>query len=280
MHLRRPIDRIGGLGSGKSWAGTARAPPVSRLRVASFNVRNGWAFDWGRSWPFRRRALAATLEALDADVAGLQEAYAFQLRFLGRAVPGYRVGGEGRDGGQRGEHCPVLVRSAVARIVAARTRWYGEAPEAAGTRLPGARFPRIATTCRIELLAGGGHLDVTSTHLDERCDAHRRRSAAQLVGWLDPSVPNVVTGDFNAGPDSPVVAPLLEAGFRHALPPGPGGTVHRFTGRVDGRRIDHVLVRGPLEVVAAGVVTGADCVPARRASDHWPVVADLRLTGP
>jgi endonuclease/exonuclease/phosphatase family metal-dependent hydrolase len=91
---------------------------------------------------------------------------------------------------------------------------------------------------------------------------------------MDPTVPWVLLGDLNAGPDSPTLRRLEDAGFRSALPPEAGGTAHQFTGTLDGPRIDHVLVRG------AWVVDGARILHVRPggrpASDHWPVVADLR----
>ena len=40
------------------------------LRVATWNVRNGWAFDGWSSWPFRRRSAIETLASLAADVVG------------------------------------------------------------------------------------------------------------------------------------------------------------------------------------------------------------------
>ncbi|MEJ7721431.1 MAG: endonuclease/exonuclease/phosphatase family protein [Ilumatobacteraceae bacterium] len=118
------------------------------LTVATFNIRNGLAWDGRNSWPLRRRATAKALAALDADIVGLQEVYGFQRRYLLGRVPGYRAVGKGRRNGRRGEQCPILVRDPVA-IDADWTRWFGDEPEHPGSRLPGASFPRIATmaTC-------------------------------------------------------------------------------------------------------------------------------------
>jgi endonuclease/exonuclease/phosphatase family metal-dependent hydrolase len=84
-----------------------------------------------------------------------------------------------------------------------------------------------------------------------------------------------VLGDLNAGPGGDVVAPLLAVGLRDALEGVPGGTAHGFTGRTDGRRIDHVLVSRHWDVVAASIEHPRP--GGRLPSDHWPVVADLRL---
>src|SRR5918997_3565993 len=80
------------------------------LRVVSFNLRNARAWDGWNSWWFRRSATAAALHELDPDVAGLQEAYALQERYLLRQLPRYSSVGEGRDGGPRGGRRPGLFR--------------------------------------------------------------------------------------------------------------------------------------------------------------------------
>lgn len=228
------------------------------LDVVSFNVRNGIAFDGAHSWPFRRRALVDVLRDLDADVIGLQEAYGFQLRYLMRRLPGYTAVGDRRSRRRGGEHTPVLVRG---RVLAHATRWF---------EVSGARFPRIATTARVEVR--GQELTVTCTHLDEASAERRRTSVEQLIRWLaDMEGPQVIVGDFNDTLDDPMFDALVAAGFRSALPPNAGGTTHHFTGRFDGRQIDHILVPEDAEVIDARVVHG------RIVSDHWPVVATIRL---
>ena len=229
------------------------------LVVASFNLRNGRAFDWCNSWPFRRGATATVVRSLDADVLGLQEAYGFQLRSVLQRVPGYTAVGDGRDGGTHGERTPVLVRGEVESY---ETRWFD---------VTGANFPRIATTARVEVRST--RLSFTSTHLDETSAERRRASVEQLVAWLAAEEgPHVVVGDFNDTLDDPMFALFARIGLRSALPAGAGGTAHHFTGRRDGRRIDHIFVPASAEVISAGVDH-----TNRRASDHWPVTARVRL---
>jgi endonuclease/exonuclease/phosphatase family metal-dependent hydrolase len=248
------------------------------MRVASFNIRNGRAFDGRHSWPLRRWATLAAVEALDADVIGLQEAFGFQLRWLARRLPGYEVHGDvGRDDGRRGERCPVLVRRGATTVSGCRTRWYGETPDRPGTRMGGAHFPRLATLCRVTGPGPEDPVQLVNTHLDSAVAANRDRSVAQLLGWLDLAEPCVVLGDLNAPPGAPPLRRLEEAGLRSALAADAAGTAHNFTGRLDGPRIDHVLVSSHWDVVAAEVV--ADRAGCLLPSDHWPVRADLRLAG-
>lgn len=244
------------------------------LVVASFNIRNGRALDGWRSWPFRRRATATVARRLDADLLGVQEAYACQARYLDRRLPGYERYGRGRNARRGGEWCAVYVRSARFRVRSSSTRWYGPAPEVAGSRLAGARFPRVATDVVVGDGEGGGAVRFVNTHLDERSPERRLRSAQLLASWLDPSVPTVVVGDLNATParEPALFATLVAAGLRLALPDDGRGTAHDYRGGTDHPRLDHILVSAHWEVVDAGVVTSEGPYP----SDHWPVRAVLR----
>ncbi len=262
---------------------------VTTVRVATFNIRNGRAFDGLDSWPFRRRATIAAIASLDAAIVGLQEAYRCQVRTIVRGLGnrGLEVTpvGSGRSRRRRGEHTPLLLRRDRVTVVEHRTLWYGDDADRPGTVLPGARFPRTATLAVVELVPEGLHLQAVSTHLDSRSPSLRTASAAQLATWLDPALPQIVLGDLNAGPDDPELEPLLAAGLRLVDVTVPGdtaastaGTYHSFTGSTTGRRIDHILVSRDIEVVAAEVAhprPGGRL--ARLPSDHWPVVADLSV---
>ena len=79
-----------------------------------------------------------------------------------------------------------------------------------------------------------------------------------------------------------VVAPLLAGGLTDALShlgaSGPGAaTHHAWDGTADGTRIDHVLVDGAWQVLAARIDRTRP--GGRLPSDHWPVVADVAVRG-
>lgn len=248
----------------------------AELRVATFNLRNGRAFDGWNSWPFRRRPVAAVIRALDADLVAVQEAFGFQLRFLRRVLPDYEFYGRGRDRYGRGEHTAVMARAATVRVLADGTRWFGTRPDVAGTRLAGSQFPRTATTVTAQL-ADGSLVDFTSTHLDERSADRRDQAAAQLIEWAASAAgrPAIIAGDFNAPPSAPLFDAFAFAGFKRAAPAVEGATFHRFTGRIDGAAIDHILASDALGVLDCRVVH--ERPGGRLASDHWPVVAAVRV---
>lgn len=246
------------------------------LTIATFNLRNSLGREWEHLWWRRRGVTLATVRMLDADVIGFQEAHWWQERWLARKLGGaWDHAGRSRAG-RWGERVPVFAHRSLLTIVDARTRWFGDAPTTPGTTLPDASFPRITTSIRARLPGSDRAISVFNTHLDEHLAVNRRRSVDQLREWAaETGDPAVIMGDLNAELDRDELGPLLAAGYRSVLPPGAGSTAHEYTGELDGHAIDHILVSPEWTVLDARIETRRPS--GRLPSDHWPVVATLRL---
>jgi endonuclease/exonuclease/phosphatase family metal-dependent hydrolase len=110
----------------------------------------------------------------------------------------------------------------------------------------------------------GGSLELINTHLSVLFRERPGQVAAIAAEMAGEAL--VIAGDFNCTPWSPAYR-ILARGLRSATRfartwPSPAPLVP----------IDHIFYRGRLDVVSAGAWTGG---PARRASDHLPVVAEL-----
>jgi endonuclease/exonuclease/phosphatase family metal-dependent hydrolase len=102
---------------------------------------------------------------------------------------------------------------------------------------------------------------------------------------IDPALPTIVCGDFNATPSSPCHAVFTSQqrdenmapgrSFTNVLPPGSPGTHHGFTGKDDGRYIDWILYRGGFELFASGILR--EKYAGGYPSDHFPVFAEFAL---
>jgi endonuclease/exonuclease/phosphatase family metal-dependent hydrolase len=140
--------------------------------------------------------------------------------------------------------------------------------------LAGIRYADVEPGHREARCAVGGQtgpVSVVTAHLTYIGREQRRRQVAALAD-LAAALPGpvVVTGDLNAAIEADEVAAVrgrLADAFEAVGVP-PGDARRRTSGGV---AIDHVLVHG-VEVVGCRVVTEAGDL-----SDHWPVVADLRL---
>lgn len=264
----------------------------SGLRVMSFNLRYGTADDGEDSWRYRRDLVVQVIEDAGPDIIGTQEALRFQLDELEEALPGYGEVGVGReDGVAAGEYSAILYRTSRLRVDEHGTFWFSETPEVPGSIAWGARFPRICTWSRFVDRSSGRGFYVFNVHLDHESQESRERSVELLLARIEArerSEPVIVTGDFNAGEDNPAMRRLLDAGahggpsfrdsFRVAHPDATDvGTFHGFEGGTGGPKIDAVLVSDAWEVVSASIIRASR--DGRYPSDHFPVMAEVRLAG-
>lgn len=240
----------------------------------TFNIRTDRGLDGRNSWWLRRAATVDAVRSVAPDVAGLQEVRRLQLGHLKGELPEYGFLSAGRGNGrQRGEHCPILYRHDRFEVTSWDVRWFSQD-----------RSGRIATVARLSDRRDGTAFSVVSTHLDHRSAEARVNSAAALALWVRTGTgPWIVMGDFNATAVDPSVGSLLATGLQDALAHLPtrgtgAATAHRFKGGADGDRIDHVLVSPGWTVLHAAIVH--ETPGGRLPSDHWPVVARLRLSGP
>jgi endonuclease/exonuclease/phosphatase family metal-dependent hydrolase len=216
-------------------------------------------------------AVAAVLARLDADVVVLQEVE--NLPVLARLAEraGYAEARlvDGLD--PRGIDVGALSRLPV------------EAYRSHLGEVDGGGKPLWPRDCvEVHLRAGGRPLVVVASHLSSRIsdDGTRRAAqAARLRGIADavraerPDALVIAGGDLNDAPASAALAPLLSDGaWLDPLPPG----ATTWQGASGQARLDYLLVPAPdrAAVAAAAVAAGADVAAA---SDHRPVVVDLRL---
>src|SRR3546814_8305337 len=107
------------------------------------------------------------------------------------------------------------------------------------------------------------------------------RRAAEMLSEAARTDAVVVTGDFNAGPDSPSRRILTEAGLIDSWDVAETRLTREWATyargrrpRSGGRRIDAILTRG-YDVIRVGI--DARPISGGRASDHLPVQAVIRM---
>ncbi|MEU0911080.1 endonuclease/exonuclease/phosphatase family protein [Streptomyces althioticus] len=242
------------------------------LRVATYNIHAGA----GEDQVFDLDRTAAALRNLRADVIGLQEvdvrwgersdftdearALAEKLRMRVFFAPIYDLDPAAEGGERRQYGVAVLSRHPVLHAENHEiTRLSTQTPDPVPAPAPG--FAEIVIRVK------GVRTHVYSTHLDYRADPSIRAAQVDdMLGILaDDRGPSVLVGDFNAEPAAPELAPLWHT-LRDAAPDA-GLTYPAIAPQ---KRIDLITVSDGI------TVTGAR-THATDASDHRPVVADLRL---
>ncbi|NJP17378.1 endonuclease/exonuclease/phosphatase family protein [Streptomyces thermoviolaceus] len=256
---------------GSPAGGPAGAPAVP-LRVATYNIRAGA----GEDGVFDLDRTARAIRSLDADVVGLQEVdahwaersgFADEARELAARLhmryffaPIYDLPPDAGHTERRQFGVAVLSRLPVLGAENHEiTRLSTQEPDPVPAPAPG--FAEVTVRAR------GTVVHVYSTHLDYRSDPSVRRAQVDdMLGVLAADRgPKVLLGDFNAEPGAPELAKLWGPLADAAPKAGP-----TYPASAPVTRIDVVAVSPDVRVASARV---ADVT----ASDHRPVVADLRL---
>jgi len=138
-------------------------------------------------------------------------------------------------------------------------------------RLPKGNEPRVALACELELPCGE-RVVVVNVHFDwVKDDAFRFAQAKVVAEFLDSlTLPCILLGDFNDGPDSRTLKLLSE----HMLEAKkPNGDRFTFSATNPNREIDFLLA-GPAKKWNVGFCKVLD---GKVTSDHRPVVAWFQL---
>lgn len=260
---------------------------MTQISVSSFNLRYDTPNDGERRFLSGRcDYVAEYLLRAGADVIGLQELNDPMRTFLEPAIAEkYSLAGSGREADYTGEGTPVAYRRDKFRLLALDQFWLSVTPGIPGSRPGGMRIPRICTVVTLLPLGTATPLRFYNTHLYHICEESMRFFGVSVIlerirrdTQLSPC-PVVLTGDFNARPDSVAVSairdypsvPLVEASF------GVGPTYHEYHNpALEPFQIDYIWTD------AAIVPGSAARVTERRAdgmflSDHDPIIAEIRF---
>ena len=260
------------------------------LRVMSYNIRNGRAKDGPNHWDKRKQLCLEPIRAFGPDLLGLQEAFEFQNRFIAAALPDHARVGVGRNNGKlAGEFATVFYRRKRFELIDHGTFWLSKTPQVPGSKSWDSSLPRIATWARLKDRADGGReLLFLNTHFDHRGKTARHESARQIRAFLTRHAQGaavVVTGDFNAAPNSAPHKAMVGstenrirlvdtyAALHVPRPREQEGTAHRFNGKPSSGRIDWVLCSPDFKVRSASIDRFHR--EGRYPSDHFPVTAVL-----
>jgi endonuclease/exonuclease/phosphatase family metal-dependent hydrolase len=258
-------------------AAHARSQPLSlTVRLVSWNVHKCTGGLDRRHDPART---AAVLAELDADVVLLQEVAQNGRWYGGHGVRQVDVLGDAlgmphrsyfvnvRFGPRRGEYGnAILSRSPISQS------------ENIDLTLP-TRKARSVLHAELRLPAPGGHtrtLHVFNLHLGlgerERLEQLRRFLAFRTLQGIQQRTPLLVAGDFNDVWGTLGTKVLVPAGFT-----GPKRPMRTFPAWAPVRALDSLYVRGDIEVLRLERVRTR---LSRAASDHLPLVTELRVQAP
>jgi endonuclease/exonuclease/phosphatase family metal-dependent hydrolase len=260
------------------------------FKVMTYNIRFNNPGDGVNAWPERKDKVFEVVKAAEPDVFGLQEALIGQINDFQQAMPGYKWVGAGReDGKEGGEFSPVFFNATRFKAYVSGTFWLSQTPTVPGVKGWDAACNRVVSWVKLNDFKNGKTFFLFNTHFDHMGNIARKESARLLLHAIDSlagGMSVIVTGDFNATPESePVqiligstseIKPLIDS---KELAEKRTGPAYSFTGfeyaKIVGELIDYVFVKNISKVHDHSIIDThyGDYYP----SDHLPVIVSLEL---
>ncbi|MWV46793.1 hypothetical protein GRF59_24600 [Paenibacillus sp. HJL G12] len=280
------------------------------LRCMSYNIKNAYDMEGENVWSSRKELVAGVIRFHRPDLVGMQEVLYNQLEDLQQLLPEYGWIGVGReDGKQEGEYSCIFYRKNRLKPLRQNTFWLSEQPESPSMGWDAA-CRRVVTWAEFEDTYTGRTFLHFNTHFDHVGQVAVEQSAhliLERIKGLTAGVPAVLTGDFNVTSDSVPYRVLTQtdekgdallrdagmvADYKHF---GPAFTFQGFDSREVAARmfpdflerqdkhevefespIDFIFVTNQAHVLSYGPIV--DHHHGKMPSDHFPVVADIRIS--
>lgn len=260
------------------------------LEVMSFNIRYDEPNDGTNSWDNRKDQVLSLLKFEDVDLLGTQEVLHHQLLDISAGLPDYTVVGVGReDGFLKGEYSAILFKKDRFDLKDSGTFWLSETPHELGSKGWDGACERVASWALLTDKASKRTVFFINTHLDHVGVIARHEGVNLLLSQakeLAKGAPVIITGDFNAEPESDVIQNVLN-------PNNPLTLVSSHTAAINKKGVNwtfHGYDKVPLDerqvidyifVSSAAQVLEYEVLPMQWEkqfiSDHCPILAKIKL---
>ena len=175
-------------------------PLDESLKAMSFNL---WVSSVTSD---RKESVRQTIMEYMPDTIGVQEASPTWMSYLKAQLKDfYDCVGLGRDGGSNGEHSAIFYRKDRFELVKTETKWMSSTPDVV-SKFTESSLNRIFTYAILLEKKTNREIMVVNTHLEHTSAEARNLQVAVLMDFLKDyqQYPIVLTGDFNANPESEV----------------------------------------------------------------------------
>lgn len=242
--------------------------------VMTINVRFGLADSGVFAWENRKPAFVELFRTYRPDFIAMQENNDFQVDFFSNLLDDYRFIGRRSPAPPTWQHLLLFYRHPWECMD--EERFFLSPTPHIPSRMAGSQWPRQCVMG--QFVNNDKRVVCVNTHFD--FDAHiQEKSTGILLNQLDAFSeahrPQIIMGDFNAGPNSLCYKaftrphPHHQEPFQDTFEDDITGTFHDFTGDPLSDRVDWILCRNNLRVLDKQIITQrfAGIFP----SDHFPV---------
>lgn len=263
-------------------------PEALVLKVMTFNVRYDNPEDGTNNWQLRKEAAFKMIKEQNCDLIGTQEVLANQLADFNAVLTEYDYVGVGReDGVDKGEYSAIFFKKNRFNVLDKGNFMLSETPEVFGSKGWDGACERIASWARLQDKTTLKEVFFINTHLDHIGIEARREGVNLLQNRafeLAKGAPIILTGDFNAGPESDVIQNVIDPKKEHYLIDtrhiaheisGTPWTFHDFDRLPENRReyIDYIFVSPSTKATKYEVLPMT--FNNKLVSDHSPVIAEV-----
>ena len=233
----------------------------------TMNLRFGLADDGKNSWQNRKPLCAQLLQRYPSHFIGVQESNHFQTEFLIQNLPDHSFIGWHNRSKERWQSNLIFYHNTWT-CLESRHYFLSSTPDKE-SKIPGSKWPR---QCVIGVFQNASQrIIAANTHFDFNAVV-QEKSASLVIKFLSDfpeDCPVVITGDFNAAPDSIARAVFQKNGFFEAFDNQPATTFHNFKGEATNAHIDWILYRGNIKQIQRKIII--DSFSGQYPSDHYPV---------
>lgn len=223
-----------------------------KLKIMTFNLRVRVKADGVNIFDNRRDKIFNLIQREEPDVIGFQEASDVMMEWLKEALTDYYVLGHGRCKDYHGEGTPIAYRKDRFDLHSFKAQWLSFSPDEPASVLTGldqSACPRMIVCAELVHKDADKPFAFFNVHTDHRGEQARVAECVLLAQQLATAkVPYVVTGDFNALPDSASIAMLLSTKEQTGIVDATAnivGSFHGFRGDVGTHKIDYVFTNLP-----------------------------------
>lgn len=218
------------------------------LKVMTFNLRVRSERDGVNIFDNRREKILDVICREQPDIIGFQEATDLMSAWLKEVLCDYYVLGHGRGTDYHGEGTPIAYRKDRFDLHAFREEWLSFSPDTPAsvfTGLDQSSCPRVIAMAELIHKDASCPFTFFNIHTDHRGEQARVAECILLAQKLiETPYPFVVTGDFNALPDSASIQMLLSTKDKTGIVDATSGIVgsfHGFCGDVGSHKIDYIF---------------------------------------
>lgn len=251
-----------------------------KIKAMTFNLRIAVKGDGINYFDYRLPRIIEFLDSERPDVVGFQEVDGHMKELLVESVKGYTFVGCGRNSDYTGESAVLAYRTDRFELLALENFWLSATPDVPGSRygFDQSSCPRVTTAALLKMKGAKTPFWFINTHLDHEGKMARMFGSMQIMQFMSKKrEPCILTGDFNAGPDSNAIK-LLTDNKNYPLTDCTSAieaTFHAYREQPYSK-IDYIFSNLPCDVNESVVYPDVP-VDGVYLSDHRPVGAFIEI---